>query len=95
MFASEQECKETAEALEKYVDMHPAFENAREFKFLKVRCSFCDLIALISCWAVFCVQSLLEAFQKDDLDSFTDIVAKFDAVIKLVNAAQCRAWISE
>jgi len=58
------ECKETTEALEKYVDMHPAFENAREYKFLK---------------------AILDAFQKDDIDKFTDVVAKFDAVLKLDN----------
>jgi len=56
------ECKETAEALEKYVDMHPAFENAREYKFLK---------------------SIVDAFAKDDVDKFTDVVFKFDSVLKL------------
>jgi len=56
--------KETAEAVDRYVDMHPAFENAREHKFLK---------------------QILDAFEKDDIEKFTDVVFKFDSVLKLDN----------
>jgi alpha-soluble NSF attachment protein len=58
------ECKETAELVEKYLEQHPAFENAREYKFLK---------------------GILEAFEKDDVEKFTEVVFKFDSVLKLDN----------
>jgi alpha-soluble NSF attachment protein len=58
------ESKDTAELLEKYIEQHPALENARECKFLK---------------------GIIEAFDKDDVEKFTEIVFKFDSVLKLDN----------
>jgi len=58
------ECKDTTESLDRYVEQHPAFENAREYKFLK---------------------GILDAFEKDDVEKFTETVFKFDNVLKLDN----------
>jgi len=56
------ECNDTKEAVERYVDLHPAFENSRECKFLR---------------------NIIEAFNANDVEKFTDVVFKYDSIIKL------------
>jgi len=58
------ETKDVTEQLDRYVEEHPAFETAREYKFLK---------------------GIIDAFDKDDVEKFTEVVFKFDSVLKLDN----------